>query len=182
MYVAWHKQTPTQAKMNTLVCLCHVQVFQVQPCLTINPLTGLSTQKAQQLPNTSTHQPANTRTHKLNNPPTSSNPPPHPSCQPRQPVNSSTNKTNSSKLKSILFILQIPSNFHAILAKILAKRQENSYHFHLLTPLALSIFKNKTRILHHFAFLVWLEVQIFSTPITPILPLKTHFSIGILPL
>ena len=43
-------------------------VFQVQPCLTINPLTGLSTQKAQQLPNTSTHQPANTRTHKLNNP------------------------------------------------------------------------------------------------------------------
>lgn len=42
-------------------------VFQVQPCLTINPLTGLSTQKTQQLPNASTHQPANTRTHKLNN-------------------------------------------------------------------------------------------------------------------
>ena len=48
--------------------------------------------------------------------------------------------------------------------------------------LTLSIFKNKTRILHHFAFLVWLEVRFFSSPNTPILPLKTHFSIAILPL
>ena len=140
-------------------------VFQVQPCLTINPLTGLSTHKTQQLPNTSAHQPANTRTHKLNNPqphltlrptllvspstcqlvnqrahqptvlvnsPTCqlinlstrqlSNPPPHHFLSTRQPVNSSTNKPSSSKLKSTLFILQIPSIFHAILAKILAKR------------------------------------------------------------
>ena len=140
-------------------------VFQVQPCLTINPLTGLSTHKTQQLPNTSTHQPANTRTHKLNNPqphqirqhsllvypstcqlgkqrahqptvlvnsPTCqpvnlstrqlSNPPPHHFLSTRQPVNSSTNKPTNSKLKSIFFILQIPSIFHDILAKILTKR------------------------------------------------------------
>ena len=49
-------------------------------------------------------------------------------------------------------------------------------------PLALSVFKNKTCVLHHLAFLVWLEVRFFSSPNTPILPLKTHFSIDILPL
>ena len=49
-------------------------------------------------------------------------------------------------------------------------------------PLTLSIFKNKTYVLHHLAFLVWLEVRFFSSPNTPILPLKTHFSIDILPL
>ena len=49
-------------------------------------------------------------------------------------------------------------------------------------PLGLSIFKNKTCILHHLAFLIWLEVRFFSSPNTPILPLKTHFSIDILAL
>ena len=42
-------------------------------------------------------------------------------------------------------------------------------------PLALSIFKNRTCVLHLLCFLVWLEVRYFSSPNTPILPLKTHF-------
>jgi len=47
--------------------------------------------------------------------------------------------------------------------------------------LTLSIIKNKTRILYHFTFLVWLEVRFISSPNTPILPLKTYFSVDILP-
>jgi len=49
------------------------------------------------------------------------------------------------------------------------------------TPFVLSIFKNKTYILHHFAFLVWLPPHNFSNPITRFLPLKSHFLTTILP-
>ena len=42
-------------------------------------------------------------------------------------------------------------------------------------------FKSKTCILHHFAFLVWLKARNFSSPITRVLPLKTHFLAAILP-
>ena len=80
-----------------------------------------------------------------------------------------------------IFILQYASNFHAVLAKILAKKQVNVYHFQPFMSLTLSVFKNKTCILHHFTFLVWLEVRFLSSPNTPILPLKTHFSVDILP-
>ena len=46
----------------------------------------------------------------------------------------------------------------------------------------LSLFKSRTCILHHLAFLVWLPTRIFSTPNTHFLPLKTHFLTTILPL
>jgi len=49
------------------------------------------------------------------------------------------------------------------------------------TPFALSVFKNKTCILHHFAFLVWLPSHIFLCPITRFLPLKSHFLTTISP-
>jgi len=48
-------------------------------------------------------------------------------------------------------------------------------------PFALSVFKNVTSILHHFAFLVWLPTRIFSTPNYPLLAPKTHFLAAILP-
>jgi len=45
----------------------------------------------------------------------------------------------------------------------------------------MSIFKNKTCILHHFSFLDWLPTHYYLHPITRILPLKTHFLTTILP-
>jgi len=44
----------------------------------------------------------------------------------------------------------------------------------------LSVFKKKTCILHHFAFLDWLPTRIFSTPNYPLLAPKNHFLAAIL--
>jgi len=46
----------------------------------------------------------------------------------------------------------------------------------------LSLFKKKTCILHHFAFLFCLPAHNFSSPITHFLPLKPYFLMAILPL
>ena len=48
-------------------------------------------------------------------------------------------------------------------------------------PFVLSVFKNGTCILHHFAFLVWLPTRFFSTPISHFQPLKPHFLAAIQP-
>ena len=48
-------------------------------------------------------------------------------------------------------------------------------------PFIMSTFKDKTCILHHFSFLVWLQARNFSSPNTSILPLKPHFLTTILP-
>ena len=40
-------------------------------------------------------------------------------------------------------------------------------------PFNMSVFKKKTCILHHFAFLDWLPARIFLTPIYPLLDPKT---------
>jgi len=45
----------------------------------------------------------------------------------------------------------------------------------------MSIFKNKTCILHHFSFLDWLPTHYYLHPITRILALKAHFLTTILP-
>ena len=83
--------------------------------------------------------------------------------------------SSTQKLKFLSFILQYHSNFRSVLAKIQVKKQVNSYYFCPATSSNLSVFKKKTCILHHFAFLVWLPTRIFSTPITRIQPLKSHF-------
>ena len=90
--------------------------------------------------------------------------------------------TNASiqKLKLLLFILQYRSNFHSVLAKIQAIKQVNNYYFQIFTLFDLSVFKNRTCILHHLAFLVWLPAHIFLLPLTPFLPLKFHFLAAIL--
>ena len=84
-----------------------------------------------------------------------------PTSQSRQLANLST-----KKLKSIIFILQYRSNFIAILAKILAVNWANWHYFQFFASLTRSIFKHKTCILHHFAFLVWLPTHYFLRPIT----------------
>jgi len=45
----------------------------------------------------------------------------------------------------------------------------------------LSVFKNKTAILHHFAFLVWLQAHYFLRPKTHFYTPKYHFLTDILP-
>ena len=92
--------------------------------------------------------------------------------------NSSTYKlkhSSTQKLKFLSFILQYHSIFRSVLAKIQVKKQVNSYYFYPAMSSNLSVFKKKTCILHHFAFLVWLPTRIFSTPITRFQPLKSHF-------
>ena len=45
----------------------------------------------------------------------------------------------------------------------------------------MSVFKDLTCILHHFAFLFWSPTQNFSSPITHFLPLKSNFLTTISP-
>ena len=82
----------------------------------------------------------------------------------------------------IIFILQKRSIFHSILARIQHKKQANWNFFRPFTSLVLSVFRNRTCILHHFAFLVWLPAHNFRSPITCFLPLKPHLLMVILPL
>ena len=86
----------------------------------------------------------------------------------------------SETLKS-LFFLQARSNFCAVLAKIQVKKQVKSPCFQSFTPFVLLVFKNKTCILHHLAFLEWSPTRIFPSPVTPFQRLKCHFLMGILP-
>ena len=72
--------------------------------------------------------------------------------------------TQNLKLPS--FLLQNHSNFRSVLAKILVKKQVKSRFFYPFTPLGLSVLKNKTCILHHLAFLVWLPAHYFLRPTT----------------
>ena len=48
-------------------------------------------------------------------------------------------------------------------------------------PFVLSLFEKTTCVLHHFAFLFWLNAADFSSPIAPILPLKPRFLTPVLP-
>ena len=89
--------------------------------------------------------------------------------------------SSTQKLKLLFFILQLRSNFYAILAKKQVKKQVNCLCFESFTSFVLSIFKPKTCILHHLAFLVWLLTRIFSSPNTCFQPLKTYFLMVILP-
>ena len=84
-------------------------------------------------------------------------------------------------LNYYLLFLQYRFSFHSVLAKIQVKKQANNYHLLPFTHLVLSIFKNISRILHHFAFLVWLPTRHFSSSITHFQPPKFHFLTAILP-
>ena len=82
----------------------------------------------------------------------------------------------------LFFILQYRSNFHSVLARMQVIKQVKSHYFLPFTSFILSVFKNKTCILHHFAFLDGRQLTIFSLPNTHFQPLKPHFLMAILPL
>ena len=72
------------------------------------------------------------------------------------------------------------STHHPILAQITSQKHAISRILHPCTLLFQSIFKKRTCILHHFAFLVCLPTHYFSHPITRFQPLKLHFLTAIL--
>ena len=88
----------------------------------------------------------------------------------------------TQNLKLLFFLLQNHSIFRSVLAKILVKKQVKSRFFYPFTPWGLSVFKPRTCILHHVAFLVCLPTRIFQLQITHIQPLKTYFLATILPI
>ena len=148
-------------------------------------LTGLPTPNSQvhQLASSTTHQLTNSTTHQLTN------------SKPHQFINPSTHKLKTpltyqlknslihqpTKLKSFTFILQQRSIFHSILAKIQVKKQAKSHYFQPFMSFALSIFRLRTCILHHFTFLVWPKARNLSRPKTHFLTQKTNFLTTILP-
>ena len=81
----------------------------------------------------------------------------------------------------LFLFLQTRPNFHVILAKKIGQKVGKLPFFLLFYALHLSVFKHKTCILHHLAFLEWLPTRNFPSPITHILPLKRHFLTAILP-
>ena len=72
----------------------------------------------------------------------------------------------TQNLKLLFFLLQNHSSFRSVLAKISVKQQVKSRFFYPFTPWGLSVFKSRTCILHHIAFLVCLPARIFQPPIT----------------
>ena len=90
--------------------------------------------------------------------------------------------SSSQNLKKVIFILQYRSDFYSVLARMLVKKWAKSHYFQIFSSSVLSVFKRKTCILHHFAFLDWLPIRNFPSPITHFQPLKTHFLTVILPL
>ena len=97
-----------------------------------------------------------------------------------QPTNQLV-KSSTKNLKLLPIILQQHSNFRSVLAKILVKKQVKTYYLHPIMPCGLSIFKPRTCILHHFAFLVWFPTHDFWTAIIHFLPLKPYFLIVFYP-
>ena len=87
----------------------------------------------------------------------------------------------AQNLKLLFFLLQNHSNFRSVLAKISVIKQVNCHYSWPFTPFVLSVLKNKTCILYHLAFLVWLPAHYFLRPTTHFQLLKTHFLTVILP-
>ena len=87
----------------------------------------------------------------------------------------------TQNLKLPPFLLQNHSSFRSVLAKISVIKQVKSRFFYPFTPWGLSVFKPRTCILHHLAFLVWLPAHYFLRPTTHFQPLKTHFLTTISP-
>ena len=86
-------------------------------------------------------------------------------------INSKEHQLKNSptqNLKLPPFLLQNHSNFRSVLAKISVKKQVKSRFFYPFTPWGLSVFKPRTCILHHIAFLVCLPTRIFQLQITNI--------------
>ena len=82
----------------------------------------------------------------------------------------------------LLFLFYKPDLvFTSFQRKRQVKKQANCRFFYYFTPWHLSVFKHRTCVLYHLAFLEWLPTRNFPSPITHILPLKRHFLTAILP-
>ena len=93
-------------------------------------------------------------------------------------TNSRTHKLIASliqRVKLLSFTLQYYSNFHSILARKQVKKLLKSHYYPSFMLFELCVFKNKTHILHYFAFLFSLPTHYFLHSITHFLPLKNHF-------
>ena len=88
---------------------------------------------------------------------------------------------HSETLNCYFYFYKLDLIFTSFQRKRQVKKQANSHIFYYFTPWHLSVFKHKTCILHHLAFLEWLPTHNFPSPITHILPLKRHFLAAILP-
>ena len=111
------------------------------------PTHELINSKTHQLTKSSAHKLISTRTHQ------------HKNSSVQKLINSLT-----QKLKLLSFILQCCSNFRSVLAKIQAEKLVKNRFLYPFAPLALSIFTPRSCILHHFAFLVWVKADDFSSP------------------
>ena len=139
-------------------------------------LINLHTSSAHQFINIQIH--TNSQNHPITNLQTHINPQTH------KLTKSSTQKftySSTQKLKFLSLILQNLSIFQSVLAKIWAIKLVKSRPFQPFTPLPLSVFENKSCILHHLAFLDWSPSHNFSTPTTCFQHLKTHFQATISP-
>ena len=83
-------------------------------------------------------------------------------------------------LKSYNLFYKTPPARQPLLAKIQVVMQVNSHYFYPFTSFVLSVFKNKTCILHHLAFPFGRQLAIFSRPITHFQTPKTYFFTAIL--
>ena len=69
-------------------------------------------------------------------------------------------------LNMVLLFYKIHSVWHIILEETNALKHTFYPYFQFCRILFRSIFKHVAFILHHFAFLVWLQARNFSSPIT----------------
>ena len=86
-----------------------------------------------------------------------------------------------SKVKLSIYILQNTSFSPTHSSKNKRSLAGKLPLFSILHIFCLSVFRVRTRVLHHFTFLVWLPTHYFLRPITRFLPQKTHFLTAILP-
>ena len=84
-------------------------------------------------------------------------------------------------LNTLLLFYKTHSVWHIILEEINAIKHTFSPYFQFCRLHFRSIFKHVAFILHHFAFLVWLQVRNFSCPNPHFYPLKPHFLMYVLP-
>ena len=93
-------------------------------------------------------------------------------------TNSKTHQLKNSptqKLKFLYFILQSPSNFRSVLAKIQVKKQVNSHNFQTFTSSDMSVFKKKPAFCTILPFQFDCNLVIFQVQLPAFSPQKPTF-------
>ncbi len=84
-------------------------------------------------------------------------------------------------LNMVSLFYKTHSVWHIILEETNALKHTFGPYFQFCRILFRSIFKHVAFILHHFAFLVWLQVRNLSCPNPHFYPLKPHFLMYVFP-